>query len=228
MRGKFTTLLIMLLFAATGYSQVSLSLQRKYPELVGYETANFVQLTLQSGFTNPVNPYNAKNNYPSGNMGFDLSYRVNREVALYSEIKYNFLSSKDSAFPKAGYIESTVGARYYVRPACFRSSLFFEAGFGPYVYVQGSSGSQETQVDKITQDPHGSKMQSMKTTSIIEQPAVYESETKVRFGANVGIGGELVITNSLFLTLKVKLNTAFEPNGNTSYLAGLGGLTIRL
>lgn len=226
MRGKIVILFILIFFVREGYSQVSSSLQNKYPDLVGFKTTNFLQITLQTGFTSPINPYLVNNNYTSGNTGFDLSYRVNREVALYSEIKYNFLSSKDSAFPSAGILESTIGARYYLRPSCCRSSLFFEAGFGPYVYFQGSSGDVQTKITDEKLDPHGSKMLKEYTTT--QQNPVYESQTNLRIGANIGIGGELVITNSLFFTIKTKLSSAFESNGNTTYVTGLGGLTIRL
>jgi hypothetical protein len=228
MSRKFIIFIIILFIVQEGYSQISSSLTCKYPDLIGYKTTKFVQLTLQSGFTGPINPYFASNYYPSGNMGFDFSYRINREVALYSEVKYNFLSSKDSIFPSAGYLESTIGARYYVRPTCCRSSIFFEAGFGPYVYFQGSSGEVQKQVEVRTFDPHGSRTQYTTSTITINQSPVYESQTNIRLGANIGIGGELVLTNSLFITIKTKLNTAFEANGNTSYITGLGGFTIRL
>jgi hypothetical protein len=225
---KYIILIILLFLLNEGYSQVSSSLQSKYPDFLGYKTTNFVQLTIQSGFTGPVNPYLVKNNFPSGNMGFDLSYRINREVALYSEFKYNFVSSKDSIFPSAGYFESTIGARYYVRPTCCRSSVFFEAGFGPYVYFQGSSGDVQKQIEVKTFDPRRRINQYMITTITINEGPVYDSQTNLRFGANIGIGGELVLTNSLFLTIKTKLNTSFEANGNTSYITGVGGFTIRL
>jgi len=228
MSRKIIILIILVLLVNEGYSQISSSLQSKYPDFIGYKTTNFVQLTIQSGFTGPVNPYLVKNNFPSGNMGFDLSYRINREVALYSEFKYNFVSSKDSIFPSAGYFESTIGARYYIRPACCRSSAFFEAGFGPYVYFQGSSGDVQKQIEVKTLDPHGSRNQYTISTVTVTQSPVYDSQTNLRFGANIGIGGELVLTNSLYLTIKTKLNTSFEANGNTSYITGIGGFTIRL
>jgi len=228
MRKKYLILIILLFLIKEGYSQISPSLQSKYPDFIGYKTTDFVQLTIQSGFTGPVNPYLVKNNFPSGNMGFDLSYRINREVALYSEFKYNFVSSKDSIFPAAGYFESTLGARYYVRPACCRSSLFFEAGFGPYVYFQGSSGDVQKQIEVKTYDPRGRINHYTVTTVTVNESPVYDSKTNLRFGANIGVGGELVLTNSLFLTIKTKLNTSFEANGNTSYITGVGGFTIRL
>jgi hypothetical protein len=198
---KFIIILfIVLIYGHQCYSQKSSSVKNINSELIGYRVKNYVQLTLQTGFIHPVSPYLANNNYTSGNLGFDVSYRVNTEVALYTEMKYNYLTARDSAAPRSGYIEATIGARYYIRPACCRSSIFFETGFGPYIFTQGSRTTPEK---------------------------VYESQFRARMGANAGIGAELVLTNSLFLILKSKMNAVFESNGCTSYVTGLGGLAIR-
>ena len=141
-------------------------------------------------------------------------------MALYTEVKYNFLNSKDETSPSKGYLESTVGARYYLRPHCCRSSFFFEAGFGPYVYFQDARTIQEPQA--IT-DPYGSKMDPTSYTDAL----VNEKQSKFYIGANAGIGTELVLTNSLFLTLKSKINSVFEKGGGTTYITGVGGFTIR-
>jgi len=217
-------LFLVFLFGNQSFCQKSSSRKNANIELAGFKLKNYVQLTLQSGFMNPVNPYFVEHNYTSGNMGFDVSYRVNREVALYTEMKYNFLTSKDEAAPSSGYIESTIGARYYIRPSCYRSSIFFEAGFGPFVFLQKGSGTPGT--PPAVYDKFGRKLPP--SAYMTNEPQnYYEEQTNVRMGGNAGIGAELVITNTLFFTLKSKINTVFESNGCTTYVTGLGGITIR-
>jgi hypothetical protein len=217
-------LIIVFICEHQSFGQNSSSEKNINSELIGFKIKNYYQLTVQTGFIQPVNPYFAKSNYTSGNMGADLSYRINSEVALYTEIKYNFLSSKDSAAPHSGYFETTIGARYYVlRPADRRSSFFFEAGFGPYLFLQGSKDFLKRNPDYI--DPHGRK--PVKSATADNQGQTYESQAYLRMGANIGIGCELVITNAVYFTMKSKLNSVFEPAGCTSYVTGMGGITVK-
>ncbi len=200
------------------YSQNSSSVRTINSEMIGFQRSDYVQLTLQSGFIHPLNPYFVNNNYTSGNIGFDLSYRINTEVALFAEMRYNFLTSRDTAAPNSGYFESTVGARYYIiRPSCCRSSLFFESGFGPFLFIQreGNSGNGKT-TNTVHPPIPGS-----------ETVKVYNSESRLSLGANAGIGAELVLTNNLFITLKSKFNSVFESNGCTTFVTGMGGLTVK-
>lgn len=183
------------------YSQNKTVLTTGNPELKGYKTRNFLQITLQGGFMVPAGNYFQDNYNTGAAFGFDLAYRVNTEVALYTEIKCNLMSLKDSLGPSTEYFEGTAGVRFYFRPKCYRSSFFIEAGVGPYIFSQGSATTPTTN---------------------------YASKTEFRMGANTGIGGELVLTNSLFITLKSKLNTIFYPFGSTTYVSGAGGFTIRL
>lgn len=170
------------------------------PELKGYKTKDFVQLTLQGGFMVPVGTYMSDHYFNSGIAGIDLAYKVNTEVAIFGEVRYIILSLKDSLGPSSGYLEASFGPRFYFRPKCFRSSFFIEAGVGPFLFFQGSG---------------------------ITPTREYKSESELRMGANAGIGGELVLTNSLFFTLKSKVHTIFYPFGSTTFLSGIGGFTIR-
>lgn len=182
------------------FSQNNTILKNGNPELRGYKTKNFFQLTLQGGFMNPLSSYFVDNYFTCSSFGFDLAYRVNSEVALYTEIKYDLLSPKDTLAPTPAYFESTIGVRFYFRPKCYRSSFFVEAGIGPYIFMQ-SSGTTPSRN--------------------------YDSQTSFKFGGNAGVGGELVLTNSLFITLKSKVNSIFEPKGTTTFVSGIGGFTIR-
>jgi hypothetical protein len=200
MRKNILLLIFVLLCGNQVFSQTNTLLKNGNPELRGYKTKNFFQLTLQGGFMNPLSSYFVDNYFTSASFGFDLAYRVNTEVALYTEIKYDLLSLKDTLGPTTSYFESTVGVRFYFRPKCYRSSFFIEAGIGPYIFMQSAGVSPTREYDK---------------------------QTTFRVGGNAGIGGELVLTNSLFITLKSKVNSIFEPGGSTTFVSGIGGLTIR-
>ncbi|MCE1164818.1 MAG: hypothetical protein LWX07_05370 [Bacteroidetes bacterium] len=200
------------------YSQNSSSVSNSNTELFGFKRSDYLQLTIQSGFLHPLNPYFVNHNYTSSNLGFDLSYRVNTEVALFAEMRYNFLTSKDTAAPNSGYFETTLGARYYLlRPSCCRSSLFFESGVGPFLYIQREGKSYNGLNLNSVHPPVPGK----------ESETVYKSERRLSVGANFGFGAELVLTNNLFITMKSKLNSVFESNGCTTYVTGMGGLTIK-
>lgn len=199
------------------YPQNSSSVKTGNSELIGFQKSDYLQLTLQSGFLHPLNPYFVNHNYTSGNIGFDLAYRVNTEVALFAEMRYNFLTAKDTLAPNSGYFESTIGARYYIlRPSCCRSSLFFESGFGPYMYIQRAGSTEKQNTNTVHPPIPGNTTET-----------VYKSENRLSLGANAGFGAELVLTNNLFLTLKGKFNSVFESNGCTTYVTGMGGFTIK-
>ncbi len=200
---KRILLLILLVFSAISlvHPQNYPVIKQGNPELKGYKTRDFLQLTLQGGFMVPIGNYLVDNYFNSAMAGADLAYRVNTEVALYGEVRYFFLSRKDTLGPSSSYLEANFGPRFYFRPKCFRSSFFLEAGIGPYIFFQGSGVTTTT---------------------------TYESKTELRMGACAGVGGELVLTNSLFITLKSKVNTIFYPFGSTTFISGIGGFTIRL
>lgn len=195
---KFT-FTIALLFILIGNLYPQQDLEKKYLELKGYKLRNFWQLTLQGGFFIPMGYLN-DNYFSSGSAGFDVSYRINKEVALYAEFRYDILSPRDTLGPSSGYFKGTVGSRLYIRPPCYRSAFFFEAAIGTYIFNQGSA---------------------------VTPTKIYASDTKVRFGANTGIGGEIVLTNALFLTVKGKINSVFTSQGSNTFVSGIGGLTIR-
>ena len=215
---KILILISVFLCVSIVYSQNPSSEKNINSELIGFKFTDYFQFTVQSGFIQPVNPYLASRSYTSGNIGMDISYRVNTELALYIEMRYNFITAKDTAATNSGYFESTIGARYYlIKPYCCRSSLFFESGFGPYVFVQRPSGLYyESNID-----PKGRKPTRR------DPKDIYESVRRVSLGGNIGIGAELVISNNLFFTIKSKFNSVFESNGCTSFVTGIGGITMK-
>jgi hypothetical protein len=171
------------------------------PDFKGYKIKDFWQITAQGGFMVPVGKYMTDTYYNSGIIGADVTYKVNTEVALFGEVQYIMLSPKDTLGPSQGYLNLNVGPRIYFRPKCYRSSFFLEAGVGPFFHFQSSYTT-----------PDGT----------------FDSKTEVRMGANAGVGGELVLTNSLFITLKCKINSIFYSFGSTTFMSSIGGFTIRL
>jgi hypothetical protein len=194
-------IVLLFLLVNLAFSQSNASSSKSNSDQGSYASEDYLQLTLNSGFINPISPSFLNYYYTSLNLGFDLSYRLNSEVAFYGEVRNNFLASKDSTSPATGYFETTFGARYYVGLGSVRSSLFFESAFGPYIFFGGTSKNP---------DPH------------------YNTQTKIRLGGNVGLGAELFITNSIFLTLKSKINSVYDSNGSTTYVTGSGGISFRL
>ena len=170
------------------------------PEMKGYKIKGYFQITPLGGFIVPMFVL-SDNYYTSGNAGFDLSYRINRETALFFESHFNFLSPVDSLAPSSSYLIFGVGSRFYWRARGVRSSFCFEAATGPYIHFFSSYTT-----------PQGS----------------FASSTEFNWGGNAGFGGEIVLTNSLFFTLKGKYNAIFSNKGTMSFICGQSGLSIRL
>lgn len=197
-------LLLITMFAgitAFGTGMDTIIVSKSNSEFSVYKTKKFWQIAIHGGFFIPVGYYLSDSYDNSPSAGAEVAYRLNSEVAIYTEIKYYFLSVKDPYGPSAGYLESTIGTRFYLRHQSYKSSIFFEAGIGPYTFIQGSAVSPEK---------------------------TYESTTTVRMGGNAGLGCELVLSNSLFATFKAKMNAIFIPNSATTFVSGIGGLVYRL
>ena len=174
--------------------------QRMNPDMKGYKIKGFFQITPIGGFIVPMFVL-ADNYYTSGNAGIDFSYRVNRETALFFESHYNFLSPIDSVGPNSSYLIMCLGSRFYWRARGVRSSFYFEAATGPYIHFFSSYSN-----------------------SVGNFPSV----TEFNWGGNAGFGGEIVLTNSLFFTLKGKYNDIFSSKGTMSFICGQSGISISL
>jgi hypothetical protein len=202
MKFLITVILFTLLFVSSsfGLGKDTIVIYKSGSEYQGYKIKNFWQVAVHGGFFIPIGNYLTEKYDNSPSFGAEVAYRLNPEVAIYSEIKYYFLSVKDLNGPSSGYLESTIGTRFYLRHQYYRSSIFFEAGVGTYTFFQGSAVTPEM---------------------------TYESTTSVRMGGNTGIGCELVLTNSLFATFKAKMNAIFIPHSATTFVSGIGGLVYR-
>jgi hypothetical protein len=160
---------------------------------------DFFQLSVSGGFIQPIS-YMYELYNPSGNVGLDFAYRINQEVAVNLEGRLNFMGLQDSIGPGTNYLEITVGPRYYFISKYVRSTFFFEAATGPYFKMQGS---------------------------YIKDSLSIPSNTVVKLGANVGLGGELALTDNIYFTLKGKYHSIFGEKGTESYFSGDGGITFR-
>jgi hypothetical protein len=171
----------------------------KDEDMKGYKKKKFISLSFLGGFINPLfilnDHYNA-----SPSVGLDFAYRLNKETALYFEGNYIMLNNKDTIAPSRAYIEMAIGTRFYFRAKGVRSSFFFEAGTGPYIYIQNSQV-----VDTVS----------------------FNSKTIGKWGLNAGMGGEMVLTNNLFVIIKAKYNYLIENKVTKSYVSGNIGLMIR-
>lgn len=168
-------------------------------DMKGYKKKNFFQLSVLGGFINPLFLLN-DSYHASPSVGIDFAYRLNKETALFFEGNWIFLDNKDSLTPTSSYLEFALGSRFYFRAKGVRSSFFLEAAAGPYVFIQNSKV-----IDTIS----------------------YQSKTIGKLGLNLGMGGEMVLTNNLFVMIKAKYNYIIERNVTKSFVSGAMGLTVR-
>jgi hypothetical protein len=168
-------------------------------DMKGYKKKKFFQISVLGGFVNPLFLLNDEY-YASPSVGLDFAYRLNKETALFFESNWVMLENKDSLAPSSAYIELALGSRFYFRAKGVRSSFFIEAATGPYIHTQSS-----ITVDTIT----------------------YQSKTISKLGFNFGMGGEMVLSNHLFIMIKAKYNYIIERNVTRSYASGNMGLTVR-
>ncbi|HMS33714.1 MAG TPA: outer membrane beta-barrel protein [Ignavibacteria bacterium] len=145
-------------------------------------------------------------NFKSGlTFGVDISYKVNKEVGLYTKIGYYIFPSKIAGVSDGKFLEYTAGPRYYFMSKNLKSSLFFEVGLGGYSYMQDAYNL---------------------TVNNVETPVPENSKTN--FGVNAGMGANLNLGKSVDLIIKVKYHDVFTSDGSTSFLAPLLGIDIRL
>jgi hypothetical protein len=140
---------------------------------------------------------------PGGEVGLDLGYRVNKEVALYGKFSYMFMSSKTSGAPVGSYLEFSAGPRYYFTHPKLKSAIFFEAGVGAYNFRQNSFSMGEN------------------GETIIPQI----SNTKA--GINGGLGASIQLTEVIDIMAKAKYHNVFTPNGSQGFMTVGGGLEFR-
>lgn len=171
----------------------------KDEDMRGYKKKRFFQITALGGFINPLFILNDKY-FASPIAGLDFAYRVNKETALFFEANYIMLENKDTLAPPCKYFNMAIGSRFYFRAKGVRSSFFVETASGPYVYTQSAAT-----IDTIS----------------------HQSKTIGKWGLNFGMGGEMVLTNHLFIMIKAKYNYIIESSVTKSYVGGLMGLTVR-
>ena len=195
MRRLYLVILIILTVKNIAFSQY---LEKKVKPQCRY---NYFQITVGGGFTRPVlemsNHYN-----PSAVMGAELAYRVNPEVAVFFEEKYNLMSLIDTAGPSTSFLETSIGTRFYWTSKYVRSTFYIEFAIGPNIKFQGSYVN--TANNNV------------------------ESLTDFKLGANAGFGAELVFTDNIYFTVKAKYHSIFGVGGIITYVDGFAGMTFRL
>ena len=131
-------------------------------------------------------------------------YRINREVAIYGNVSYNFLSSKAQEGPTASYISYTVGPRYYFTNPKLKSTIFLESGVGGYTF---------------TQDEFSTTVEGVTTN--------FPEEGETRFGINAGIGGDIYMSDNVSLMLKAKYHLIMSGGDNArSFIGTDAGVNI--
>ncbi len=140
---------------------------------------------------------------PGGQIGLDIGYRMNKEVALYGKFSYMFMSSKVTGAPVGSYLEFSAGPRYYFTHPKLKSNIFFEAGVGAYNFRQNS----------FSQGENGG--------------TVIPQINNTKAGINGGIGASINLTEALDIMAKAKYHNIFTPNGSQGFMTVGGGLEFR-
>ena len=142
----------------------------------------------------------------SGRAGLDIGYKINKEVGIYGNVTYNFLSSKIQEGPTASYLSYTIGPRYYFTNPKLKSAIFLEAGLGGFTF---------------TQDAYSTTVQGITTS--------FPEEGETRFGVNAGIGGDIYVSDVVSLILKAKYNIILSGGDQArSFISADAGVGFRL
>ncbi|HMQ68793.1 MAG TPA: outer membrane beta-barrel protein [Ignavibacteria bacterium] len=186
-----TILLVVLMFTGTsGFSQTNYTKKSAYPNW---------SVSPVGGIVFPTG--NMSENFKSGgNVGVDISYRVNKEVGFYGQGGYYFLGSKTAGVPDGKYLEYTAGPRYYFTAPNLKSSVYLEAGIGAYTFVQDAYVQNEVEIAEVNE---------------------------TRFGYNAGLGAVLNLGTNVDMLFKVKYNTIQTTGGSSSFIAPVIGMDVR-
>ena len=204
---SLTFAIALMLFMSNAYSQDlnTSSFSKETNESVSKtKSYGYFELSPTGGVIFPVGKF-SENFDISGRTGLDLGYRINKEVGIYGNVSYNFLSSKSQEGPNASYISYTVGPRYYFTNPKLKSTLFTEAGIGGYTF---------------TQDAYSTTVEGVTTN--------FPEEGETRFGVNAGLGGDVWVSNNVSLILKAKYNLIMSGGDNArSFISTDAGVNIR-
>lgn len=210
---KFITLcafVICLSFVSNSYSQeIDLKLQNQDNqsglELSKRKVQKYWEIAILGGVVFPVGKFSETIDV-SGRAGLDIGYKINKEVGIYGNVTYNFLSSKIQEGPTASYLSYTIGPRYYFYSPKLKSMIFLEAGVGGYTF---------------TQDEYSTTVQGITTN--------FPEEGETRFGINAGIGGDVYVSDVVSLLLKAKYHIILSGGDNARSFIGVdAGVGFRL
>jgi len=147
-----------------------------------------------------------------GNFGLGLNYKVKKNLELYAEGNYNFITYKSSTVydGNPSIIDFKAGARYFFGTGKYQT--FVEGGAGIYMF-KSPSFTYNTYDTIIHIDP-----KSQDTTYTINTVSTKsESQTSTKFGIHAGIGEIINVAKNFDLFLKTDYNIAFTENSSTMY-----------
>ncbi len=142
----------------------------------------------------------------SFNAGLDINLKVNKETSFFLNASYFDLPRKLDGIPgpDASIFSITAGPRYVFSGANVKAKFFLEAGLGAYIL-------------------------SLKDYTTLTTPAVLIPGTsKANFGANVGPGVILPLSDSMDLLMKTKLHYIFTTGGSSTFISAQIGLDFKL
>lgn len=202
---KLICYLLIIIFFTIGSATIAIpqdtGVKKSYEEeLKNFKRKNFFQISVFGGPIYPIKDFRDKFG-ASAAAGLDFLYRINEEASVSLRIIDHILTRNSAYRPDGNYLEFTLGPKFYFCPRCYRSSIFFEVGVGPVL---------------------------MNETDFTDTLGVYRgSRSIIKLAASTGIGGEIVVSNSIFFIVRTNVHTIFSSNENITFISALGGFTFR-
>jgi hypothetical protein len=141
---------------------------------------------------------------PSGNIGLNLGYVLNREVGFYANFNVNILTSSIPGGESSTFVEFITGPKYYFKSNKLKSKFFLDAGVGGFLFAKKTQT-----INPPTDNP-------------------FESSISVNFGASGGAGAEIYLATKVNLLLSSRYVSIFRQGGTSSYINVSGGLQLNL
>lgn len=140
----------------------------------------------------------------SFNAGLDINMKVNKETSFFLKAGYyDFPIKTELEGQSINYMEITAGPRYIFSGQNIKANFFLEAGAGVYLLNM--------------------KEYTNPTTGVFTP-----SSSSINFGANVGPGVLLPLSNTIDLMLKSKLHYVFEEKGSRTFISTVLGVDFAL
>lgn len=159
-----------------------------------------ITLGLAGGIGFPISSFSDQSKQ-GGTGAVDIGLRINNEVGIFVNGKFSNLPAQRNGTATNNLIEISGGPRYYFTTSRLKSMFFMETGLGAYIFNNGSYTT-----------PGG---------------VFVDKNTSTNFGANIGPGFSLWLSDNLDIMLKGKYHVIFTKGSTTSFATSLLGFEYK-